>query len=168
MAIKSKKNLRKRINPEKSNKMIYAVGGGLAIFFALILFLVMRSGTIPSDPTEIMTSTLKYLEKTGGVRDVIREPLADRVTIVYEPVEKVDIIMVTQYAGIRLSHRLPGHELEVRLGRFRPDNLEYIFWVKDGKVLRHKAFTASGESDSAEKKESGDKKKSGPSPLPTE
>lgn len=147
MAKKKKKQLRQRINPEKSNKMIYAVGAGLIVVMGLVLLLMLRSGGMPDDPGEIMTSSLGYLAKTDGVLDVQTDADAARVTIVYEPAERVDIVQVAQYAGVRVSHRLKDREVEVRLCRFRPENMEYRFWALNGRVMRHEALGGEGKPE---------------------
>lgn len=144
MAKKKKKQLRQRINPEKSNKMIYAVGGGLVVVMGLVLLIMLRSGEMPENPAEIMKSSLRYVEKTDGVLDVQTDAAAARVIIVYEPAERVNIVQVAQYAGVRVSHRLPDREVEVRLSRFRPENVEYRFWVLNGRVARYEVV--DGES----------------------
>jgi len=154
MAKKKKKQLRQRINPEKSNKMIYAVGGGLAVVMALILFIMLRSGDLPDNPGEVMKSSLRYVEKTEGILDVQTNAETFEVTIVYEPADHVDIVQVAQYAGVRLSHRLEGQEVKIRLSRYRPENVEYIFWALDGRVERYEVV--EGVSSERETESPGD------------
>ncbi|HDP94830.1 MAG TPA: hypothetical protein ENN40_05655 [Candidatus Aminicenantes bacterium] len=148
MAKKKKKQLRQRINPEKSNKMIYAVGGGLFVVMSMVLLLMLRSGEMPENPAEIMKSSLGYVEKTDGVLDVQTDAEAARVVIVYEPAERVNIVQVAQYAGVRVSHRLPDREVEIRLSRFRPENVEYQFWVLNGRVVRYKVVEGGPSPES--------------------
>lgn len=148
MVKKKKKQLRQRINPEKSNKMIYAVGGGLVVIMTLVLLLMLRSGDMPENPAEIMKNSLEYVEKTDGVLDVQTDAAAARVIIVYEPAERVNIVQVAQYAGVRVSHRLPDREVEVRLSRFRPENVEYVFWVMNGRVVRYEVVEGGSSPES--------------------
>jgi len=137
MAKKKKKNLHQRINPEKSNKMIYAVGGGLAVVMLLVLWVMLSSGDLPDNPGEVMKSTLRYVEKTEGVIDLTADADTSTITIIYEPADKVNMVQVAQYAGVRVSHRIKDREIEVRLCRFRPENVEYVFWALNGRVVRH-------------------------------
>ena len=61
-----KMTIKKKINPQKSNKLIYAVVAGLAMVLIVFFALTLRSGggnKLPAD-------TLAYLKNTEGLIEV--------------------------------------------------------------------------------------------------
>ena len=141
----NKKNLRKKINPEKSNKMIYAVAVGLGIIFVAFLIIMMSGESTPENKEEFIKKTLKYVEKTEGVLDMAIDVDANQVTIVYEEKEKINFAKVAQYAGLKLSHRMPDETFKVILAKDERDNVQYTFLIKDGNVEQAIKGQASGK-----------------------
>ena len=105
---KIKKTLKKKVNPEKSNKMIYAVTIGLVIIFGGLLLLLVDFDD-PKDARESIDSALKYLKKTSGIISVTYLPEEKKVIIVYNSTadnknKYEDYQTMARYAAIRLSN----------------------------------------------------------------
>jgi hypothetical protein len=58
----------KKINPEKSNKMIYAVAAGLGIILIVFFTLTIIGGR--GGDKKSMASTLAYLKNTEGLAEI--------------------------------------------------------------------------------------------------
>jgi hypothetical protein len=130
----NKKSLRKQINPEKSNKMIYAVAAGLGVIFVAFLIFMLSGDSKPESKEDFMKNTLAYLEKTEGVLDVAFDVPSNQVTIVYEEKEKMDFTRVAQYAGLKLSNRMTEETFKIVLAKDERDNIQFTFLIKDGNV----------------------------------
>ncbi len=132
---KKKKNWRRKINPRKSNKMIYAVGIGLILLFA-VFFLLTIGGGAPENKKELMSSVLSYLNRTDGIIKIEVIPEHNRVKIVYDSHDKKDFIKIARYAGIKLSLKLKTETLEIQL--IMENGTDYIYSVvlKNGKILK--------------------------------
>jgi hypothetical protein len=114
---KLKKKLKKKVNPEKSNKMIYAVVAGLVLIILIAFFAVVDFGP-PADKKEMMINAMEYLEKgKEGVVDVKILPEQNKVIIVYDGnnPDKVDFKKVAAYAGLKLSNKMKDVEFIVSL-----------------------------------------------------
>jgi len=129
-----KKNLRKKINPEKSNKMIYAVAVGLGIIFVVFIVFMLSGDHTPQDKETLIKHTLKYLEKTTGVSDVKINAPENTVTVIYEETEKMDHARVAQYAGLKLSNKLKDETVKVVLAKGNEESVEYTYLIKNGDV----------------------------------
>jgi len=130
---RTKRSIRK-INPEKSNKMIYAVVAGLVLVFALFFWL-LTSDSPPDDPQRMMEETLVYLDRTDGIIE-IRADAADRqVEIVYDTNDPKDFVKITRYAAILLSNRLKGSPVRVVLFRNNRQQRVYSVTTESGRVL---------------------------------
>lgn len=135
---KKKKKLRKRINPEKSNKMIYAVAGGLALLIAIFLFFTF-SGEKIVDKKDLMTKTLEYVKKIGGVKELKLFPDESRVIIVYDPfVEKKNFQAITKAAGQKLSNKWGEQKVTMLLCEGTKEKNVYSVLLSDGSVLEEK------------------------------
>lgn len=133
---KRKKKWRAKVNPEKSNKMIYAVAGGLAILFVAFVFIMLRGGGAPPENREkYIGDTLKYIRRADGFVDMKIAAQQNRVTIVYQEKERIDFVKIAQYAGMKLSNKLVDETVEIRLARDREDNLEHTFRYKNGRFI---------------------------------
>lgn len=137
----NKKNLRKKINPEKSNKMIYAVTIGLGIIFVAFLIFMLSGESTPENKEAFMKKTLTYLEKTTGVLEVKVDAPNNLVTIVYEDQEKMDFTKVAQYAGLKLSNRMKNETFKVILSKDERPNVQYTFLATNGKI--HEVITGA-------------------------
>jgi hypothetical protein len=134
----------KKINPERSNKMIYAVAGGLAVvllaFFTLIIISGGRGGGSRS-----MAKILSYLKNTEGLIEIqTMEPLK-RAVIVYNSDSKNagNFEKVAHYAALRLSRQWP--DCEVQLAMNRIDRIVYSVRVRAGSIAQEGALSEPGD-----------------------
>ena len=134
MSKKKRKGFKSRVNPDKSNKMIYAVVAGLTVLFALFVFLT-TSGRPSGSRDEVFSDTLDYLKKTQGIIDLRIEGEAGRVEIVYDRNDRKDFVKIARYAVIRLSNRVPDSEIRVTLYRDRDPVSVYSVTAKAGAIL---------------------------------
>jgi len=136
-----KKKFKKKVNPEQSNKMIYAVVAGLAILIIVFLFFTIRSDTVV-DKNELMSKSLKYLKKTDGIKELKIFPEENRVIIIHDRITKQnknqDFPKIALYAGIKCSHKLGEEELTVLLCEYKEDNKVYSVVLKDGRIVSEK------------------------------
>lgn len=140
---KIKKKFKKKINPEKSNKMIYAVVGGLIIFFT-VLVILMTSSKTPRDKKELISNTLSYINSSGGINETKIYPDTNRVVIVYNSfVKKVDFVSIARFAALKLSNKLKGEEIEVVLSKDEEKDTEYSFISKNGRMISERVLKKS-------------------------
>jgi len=145
---KKKKKFKRKINPEKSNKMIIAVAVGVGIVMAaFILIMILSSGnsTAPVDKTEIMKGTLKYLETTNGIAGVKYYPEQNKVVIIYEGYKESlrDYPRVVQFAGLKLSNKLGDEELTMVLAKDKEEHAIRSYTIKNGRILTEKILSSS-------------------------
>lgn len=135
---KLKKQLRKKVNPEKSNKMIYAVAAGLFILFAAIFFLSTGDKS-PESKSGVMETTLAYLKKTEGISNLIFEPDENRVKLYYiqdsQETKKTDYKRITLFAGMKLSNKLRDKNIRLDLINDSSKETRLIIIFKNGKVI---------------------------------
>jgi len=135
---KKKKKFNRRINPEKSNKMIWAVSIGLLII-VMILFFTFTGGDSVSNRQEFFDNTLKYLKRTEGITTIESSPDTSSVKIFFEPDPNsragIDYKKAAIYAGIKLSNKLKGEKLVFRLIKDPGKTTELLFIVQDGKII---------------------------------
>ncbi len=135
---KKKKRINQRINPEKSNKMIYAVGIGILILFTS-LFLITTGGHDSNDPESIMKNTLSYLNNTEGIGDIEFFPESNLVRIICEidPNTRsvIDYNKMAVFAGVKLSNKLKDKIIKVILIKKPEVDPVLKISVKNGKVL---------------------------------
>ena len=132
---KKKKRILQKINPEKSNKMIYAVGVGLVIIFAVFFILISR-GTHPENKRELVSGVLGYLTKTQGIIDLVILPEKNNVQIRYDGLDRKDFFKITAYAGIKLSLKLKDEKIKVELFRGNEKQPVYTVFLKNGTILK--------------------------------
>jgi len=138
---KKKKKLRKKINPEKSNKMIYAVAAGLALLIVIFLIFTISKEKVV-DKNELMTKTLDYVKKQGGIKELNLFPDESKVIIVYDPfVQKKNFRTIARYAGVRLSNKWGEEPLIVVLCENEEANKVYSVVLSDGRVIDEKELT---------------------------
>ena len=142
MGKKKKKNWRQQVNPEKSNKMIYAVAIGLGIIF-LIVVLTMLLKPQPKEKAEIMNRAVKYLEGTQGVISLKVFPEDNRVLIVYNPTDEKDFLKICRYAGIKLSNKLRDEEIRIELAQVDDTQLVYQVRMENGRLIEEKRLDTS-------------------------
>ena len=138
---KLRKKYKKKVNPERSNKMIIAVAVGLVIVVVVLYFLFARGGASVNkqDKKEVMTYALKYLQKGAGVSQLKFIPEENKVVIVYdETIQHLDFKTIARLAARRLSNDIKNEEVAVALV-VRGDKAQkesFIVFAKDGGVLR--------------------------------
>jgi len=135
---KKKKKLRKKINPEKSNKMIYAVAAGLTLLIVIFLIFTISKEKVV-DKNDLMTKTLEYVKKQGGIKELKLLPDESKVIIVYDPfVKKKNFRTIARYAGVRLSNKWGEEPLIVVLCENEEANKVYSVVLSDGRVIDEK------------------------------
>jgi hypothetical protein len=122
----------RRINPGRSNKLIYAVAGGvslLLLFFLALVILGDRRGGGRS-----MAGTLSYLKNTEGLLAVQPLEKEKRVLLVYNSDSKNagNFEKVAHYAAVRLARDWP--DCEVWLARNKADQVVFRVLVRSGAV----------------------------------
>jgi hypothetical protein len=135
---KLRTKLKKKVNPLKSNKMIYAVAGGLALL-AVAFLLVTLSKDKVTDKPQLMEKTLKYLKTSEGIMELKTLPLENKVIIVYDPnTENKDFAKVVRYAGLKLSNKLGDETLTMVLCANKEANIVYTVVFKNGEIVSEK------------------------------
>ena len=140
---KKKKKLKRKINPEKSNKMIIAVAVGVVIVMAaffLIMILGSGSSTAPVDKAGLMKRQLKYLETTNGIAAVKYYPEQNKVVVIYEGYKESlhDYPRVVQFAGLKLSNKMGNEELTMVLAKDKEEQAVRLYTIKSGRILTEK------------------------------
>jgi len=122
--------LNKKINPHKSNKMIYAVAAGLAVILIVFFALTVGSGGSGKLPAD----TLAYLKGTEGLVEVQIMEAEKKALIVFNSDSKnaANFEKITHYAAIRLSRLWP--DCRVRLAKNAAARVVYEVQVKNGAV----------------------------------
>ena len=122
----------RRINPGRSNKLIYAVAGGVSLLLLLFLALVIlgdRGGGGRS-----MAGTLAYLKNTEGLLEVRALEPEKRALIIYSSDSKNagNFEKVAHYAAVRLARDWP--DCEVWLAKNTADQVVFRVLVRGGVV----------------------------------
>jgi hypothetical protein len=134
-----KMTVNKKINPRKSNKMIYAVAAGLAVvltvFFALTLG---RGGGLPAD-------ALAYLKKTEGLIDLRISDGEKTALIIYNSDSRnaANFEKIAYYAAVRLSKSWP--DCRVLLAKNAAAQVVFEVLVKGGAVAEGTAVRAGSD-----------------------
>lgn len=128
----------KRINPGKSNRMIWAVAAGLAVVFAAFFILTGLQRKQPTDQKTLMLDTLAYLEKVPGIISILPDPEAARVTLVYDGNFEGDFPRIARFAALRLSYKMD--EVELTLARNRIEHPVYRIRLKGRVVAGEQVF----------------------------
>ncbi|MCP4157084.1 MAG: hypothetical protein GY757_55740 [bacterium] len=138
MGNKKKKKIMKQVRRNKSNKMIYAVAGGLLILISIFLAVTISQDT-KIDKKELMTDTLDYLNTTEGILATKLLHEETKAIIIYDPLTKdQDFKLIARYAGMKLSNKIGEEELTVILCEKSEDNPVYSYKLKNGEVLEEK------------------------------
>ncbi len=133
--IKIKKN--KRINPEKSNRLIWAVAGGLLLVFIFFGMMLTYKPT-PANQHEKIASAMDYLKSVNGITKVDISTAPDRVLIVYDSNVQGKFVEVARYAARRLADEIVAGELA--LARNRADNVVLRIVIAKGAVAGEKQY----------------------------
>jgi hypothetical protein len=124
----------RKINPQKSNKLIFAVAGGLALVLLVFFTLVIISGRRGGDH-ESMAKTLAYLKNTEGLVTIQALDAEQRVIIVFNSDSKNagNFKKIAYYAALRLSAHWP--DCEVQLARNRAERIVYGVRFRGGALV---------------------------------
>ena len=142
---KLKKKFKKKVNPEKSNKMIIAVVVGVVILFTAIFF-ITTGEKAPTDKKELISNTLSYLKKSGGILDTLIFPDENRVIIVCNSyIKDIDYNTVAKFAGLKLSNKIKNVEIEVILSKDKKENETHVFTTKNGRLISEKRLHPSSK-----------------------
>ncbi len=137
---KQKKKLNRKINPEKSNKMIWAVSTGLLIIFGIFFIWITGSDSVESKE-ELFENTLSYIKRMEGITGIEPDHKSNSVKIYYEPDpnsrSRIDYKKLSVFAGVKLSNKLKGEKIRFSLIRKSNDKIELSFTVLDGKIIKN-------------------------------
>jgi len=124
----------KKINPRKSNKLIYAVAAGLAVIFIVFFMVIFSTGNHSGKKNKILQNTLSYLRKTDGLLEIKTFEAEHRAVIVFNSDSKNanNFEKIAHYAALRLSYKLP--DCQVQLAQNRATQIVYSIQVKNGTI----------------------------------
>jgi hypothetical protein len=128
----------KRINPGKSNRLIWAVAAGLAVVFAAVFILTGLQRKQPTDRKALMLDTLAYLKRIPGIITILPDPEAGRVTLVYDGNFEGDFPKIARYAALRLSGKMD--DVELTLARNRAEHPVYRIRLKGRTITDERVF----------------------------
>ncbi len=128
----------KRINPGKSNRLIWAVAAGLAMVFAAVFILTGLQRKQPTDRKALMLDTLAYLKRVPGIIAILPDPEAGRVTLVYDGNFEGDFPKIARYAALRLSDKMD--DVELTLARNRTEHPVYCIRLKGRTITDERVF----------------------------
>ncbi len=117
------------INPEKSNKMIYAVAGGLLVVFFLFGWMITRGGGGNDDQAR-MESAVSYLKDVTGIGTLSFFPAENRLRVNVDASFTGEPPVVAHAAAMRLQNALS-----------RPAVVE---WQQAGRLLYRVRTEAGG------------------------
>jgi hypothetical protein len=120
----------RKINPQKSNKMLYAVAAGLGIVLTIFFTLTITSGR----DTKLPADTLAYLKNTEGLTEVRVMEAEKKALIVYNSDSKNagNFEKIAYYAAVRLSRHWP--DCQVLLAKNQAAQIVYAVRVKNGAI----------------------------------
>lgn len=127
-----KMTIKKKINPRKSNKLIYAVAAGLAMVLAVFFALTLGSGGEGRGGS--MAGTLRYLKNTEGLVEIKALDAEKRVIIVFNSDSKnaANFERIAYYAAVRLSRHWP--DCRVQLAKNMASDIVYEVRVRNGAI----------------------------------
>jgi len=138
MGKKKKKGLNKRINPEKSNKMIYAVGIGV-----LILFIVGVSFVLKEDKESAGDPITKMVTKLNKSKNIINAKIDNNIDNTFNIILKdknKDVLRLIKTEATEISYIKRKKEIEFIIYLSNLKNPIYSLKVKDGKIVNFKSI----------------------------
>jgi len=135
MPKKKKKKILKKVNPEKSNKMIYAVGIGLFIVFVLFFYFIAKSGPETLDKSKALNQSIEYLKHIDGIKKVDIDEKNFIVSIIYDELFDKDFKKILNFASIRVSNIVKNQIITFRLYKNKSNDLVYEIKAKNGSIL---------------------------------
>jgi hypothetical protein len=121
----------KKVNPGKSNKMLWAVVAGVSLLFvafALLLFFRRQ----PADARGRIEAAISYLKRTEGVRAVDIQASPWRVLVVYHSSSRSDFERIAHYAALRLAPKVDRCTL--LLAKNNADQVVFRIEIEGGAV----------------------------------
>ena len=125
-----KMTINKKVNPQKSNKLIYAVAAGLAL--VLIVFFALSIGS--GGGSRLAADSLAYLKNTEGLVEVRVMDAEKKALIVYNSDSKNagNFEKIAYYAAVRLSRHWP--DCRVLLAKNLATDIVHEVRVRNGAV----------------------------------
>ncbi|MBU4404736.1 MAG: hypothetical protein KKG79_03880 [Acidobacteria bacterium] len=122
----------KKINPERSNKMIYAVAAGLGVVLIVFFTLTIIGGR--GGDRKSLASTLAYLKNTEGLVEIQANDAEKQALIVFNSDSKNagNFEKIAYYAALRLSRHWP--DCEVLLAKNVARQIVYSIRVRNGAI----------------------------------
>jgi hypothetical protein len=124
----------RKINPGKSNKMIFAVAGGLAVILLVFFTLTIIGGNRGGD-NKSMAKVLSYLKNTEGLVEIKVLEAEKRAILVFNSDSKNagNFEKIAYYAALRLSRHWP--DCEVQLARNSASQVVYSIRFQGGALV---------------------------------
>lgn len=135
---KKKKGLLKKVNPEKSNKMIYAVLIGVFILFMIaVAFVLNEDKKRAVDP---IINTQKILKESDEIIDAkINKDNPNLLNIIIKAKGK-EVMKFIKTEGIELSKIKRKIEFEIIISIGKIENEVYSLKLKDGDITNFKSL----------------------------
>ncbi len=134
----------KKINPKKSNKLIWAVAAGLLVVFTAFILLISLTRT-PKSKRELMEGTLAYLKNGHGITEMKFFAEQNRVILVYDPNFEGDFQMIARFAALRLSYKIP--DIELIMAKSSSTNPVYTVRYRQGEMAEEKTTLPTPPND---------------------
>lgn len=124
----------KKINPRKSNKLIFAVAAGLTVIFIVFFIAIFSTGNSNGKKNKALQDTLSYLKKTDGLVEIKTFEAEHRAVIVFNSDSKNagNFEKIAHFAAMRLSYQLPN--CQVQLARNQATQIVYSIQIKNGAI----------------------------------
>ena len=124
----------RKVNPEKSNKMIYAVAAGLAVIILVFLLSIIFTDSGAGDKKQALKKTLAYLKNTEGLVEIKTIEAENRAVIVFNSDSKnaKNFEKIAHFAAMRLANNLP--DCQVQLAKNSAAQVVYEIRVKNGAI----------------------------------
>jgi hypothetical protein len=131
----------RKVNPQKSNKMLYAVAAGLALILAFFLLSIFFTGGSGNDG-KLPAGTLAYLKNTEGLTEIRILDAEKKALIVYNSDSKNagNFEKIAYYAALRLAGHWP--DCQVLLAKNQAAQIVYAVRVKNGAIAGEGPVTA--------------------------
>ncbi len=138
MGKKKKKGLLKQVNPEKSNKMIYAIGLGVLILFIIGVFFVLNEDKKRvKDP--ILNTSKVLIENDNIINAIIGKDNPNKMTVILKEKDK-DTMKLIKAKATDLSSIKRKIEFEFIISVGKIENEAYLLKVKDGEISNFRSI----------------------------
>ena len=124
----------RKVNPQKSNKMIYAIAAGLAVIFIAFFLIIFSTGSGTGDKKQALQKILAYLKTTDGLVEIKIIEAEHRAVIIFNSDSKNagNFENIAHYAALRLAYKLP--DCQVQLAKNQATQIVYSIQVKNGAI----------------------------------